>query len=123
MCNLLLSWADTSALFVGRMYGQYTFALGRNKSFAGCAASFATGVSSCYLVYSVMIPAYGAQVDMSGDIMYDKHSSRLYVNVLALLCGLIASVSECTNICDIDDNFTIPVVSGVLLYGLIWSTK
>jgi diacylglycerol kinase (CTP) len=70
-----------------------------------------------------MIPAYGAQVDMSGDIMYDKHSSRLHVNVLALLCGLIASVSECTNICDIDDNFTIPVVSGVLLYGLIWSTK
>lgn len=123
MCNLLLSWADTSALFVGRMYGKYTFAVGPNKSFAGCAASFATGVLSCYLVYTVMIPAYGAQVDAPGDIFYDKHASLLHVNVFALLCGFIASVSECINIYDIDDNFTIPVVSGVLLYGLVWATK
>lgn len=118
MCNFLLSWADTSALFFGRMYGKYTPKISANKSLAGCAASFATGVFSCYLMYGGLVPAYSDKVDVPGDVMYQVDTSKINLQIYAVLCGLIASISECIEI-GLDDNFTIPVFSGIFLYGLV----
>ncbi|CAH2354384.1 CTP-dependent diacylglycerol kinase 1 [[Candida] railenensis] len=118
MCNFLLSWADTSASFVGRLYGKYTPKISANKSLAGCAASFATGVFSCYLLYGALVPRYTDKVDLPGDILYQRDSSKLDLHLYAVLCGLIASISECIEV-GIDDNFTIPVFSGIFLFGLV----
>lgn len=120
MCNFFLSWADTSALFFGRMFGRYTPKVSANKSIAGCLASFAVGVFSCYLVYAVLVPQFGPEVDKPHDIMYSVSTSRLNLHVYALLCGTIASFSECVDFYKLDDNFTIPVISGVSLYALVW---
>lgn len=125
VCNLLLSWADTSALFLGRMYGRYTpkIPFARSKSLAGCMASFATGVISCYLVYGLLIPKYGSAVDLPGEIFYNSETSTLNLHFFAGLTGIIASFSECVNIYEIDDNFTIPVISGIFLYILVAFTN
>lgn len=119
MSNLLLSWGDTSASVVGRELGKYTPKLSRNKSLAGSTASFLTGLGCCYLVYAYLVPKYHHLVDSLGDIFWESETSHLGLHFYAVLCGLIASVSEFIDIYDIDDNFTIPVLSGGFLHTLV----
>lgn len=120
MCNLLLSWGDTSASMVGREFGKYTPKLGANKSLAGCIASFLTGLGCCYLLYAGFIPKYHHLVDLPNDIMWSAETSRMNMHCFALASGLIASVSEFIDLWGMDDNFTIPVLSGGFLYGLVY---
>lgn len=116
MSVLLLSWADTAASTFGRQFGKYTFQISKGKSFAGALASFTTGVLSCYLIYGYYIPAYN-HLNAPQDILWTPSTSTLSIHSFALLSGLIASFSEFVNFYDLDDNFTIPVISGYLLYG------
>lgn len=116
MSVLLLSWADTAASTFGRQFGKYTFQISKGKSFAGALASFTTGVFSCYLIYGYLIPAFNS-VNSPEDILWTASTSKLSIHTYALLSGLIASFSEFVNIYDLDDNFTIPVISGYLLYA------
>lgn len=119
MAVLLLSWADTAASTFGRKYGKYTFQIAKGKSFAGALASFITGVCSCYLLYGYIIPRYTATVDSPTDIFWKPEQSVLNFHVYAMICGLVASFSECIDFFGLDDNLTIPVISGYLLYGLV----
>lgn len=118
MSVLLLSWADTAASTFGRQFGKYTFQIAKGKSFAGALASFVTGIVGCFVLYGVFIPKYTSQVDEVNDIYWNPASSQLSFPVYAFICGLVASFSECVSIYGIDDNFTIPVISGYLLYGV-----
>ncbi|KRZ98411.1 uncharacterized protein AC631_05832 [Debaryomyces fabryi] len=123
MCNLLLSWGDTSASLIGREFGKYTPKLSANKSLAGSMASFATGVSCCYLMYGHMIPKYHYLVDLPNDIMWSPQTSTLNIHCFAIACGLISSISEFIDLWGMDDNFTIPVLSGSFLYTLVHAFK
>ncbi|KAI5957523.1 DGK1 [Candida theae] len=114
---LLLSWADTAASTVGRKFGKYTPKLGNRKSLAGSLGSFAVGTFAAYLLYGYFIPGY--DVNKPGDIYWTPQSSRLNFHVYSILVGFIASVSELIDIWGLDDNFTIPVLSGTLIYWLV----
>lgn len=118
MSVLLLSWADTAALTVGRAYGKYTPKISKGKSVAGSLASFATGVVSCYVLYGYFVPQY-QHVNSVGDIMWTPETSKLNLHVYAVLSGLIASVSEFIDLGGLDDNFTIPVLSGGFLFAVV----
>lgn len=119
MSVLLLSWADTAASTFGRQFGKYTPKFANGKSVAGSIASGVTGVLSCYLLYSYFIPVYNDKVNVPGDILWTPESSKLNLHVYALLSGLIASVSEFIDLFGLDDNFTIPVMSGTFLLGVV----
>lgn len=119
MSVLLLSWADTAASTVGRQWGKYTPKVVPGKSVAGCLASAATGVISCYVVYAYYIPVYNESVNKPGEIFWTPESSNLSLPVYAALSGLIASISEIITLFGVDDNFTIPVLSGAFLYGAV----
>lgn len=123
MTNMLLSWADTSASIVGREWGKYTVSLKRGKSLAGSIASFVTGVFVCYLQYAYLIPKYHHLVDSPGEVLWSPESSKLSIHVFAAATGLIASVSEFIDLWGLDDNFTIPTLSGLFLYTLLYSTR
>lgn len=122
MSVLLLSWADTAALTVGRAWGKYTPKVMPGKSLAGCLASFATGVFLCYLFYGYFCVAW-AQVNEPGMILWTPSTSKMSLHVYALATGVAASILEAADIGGIDDNLIIPVMSAVLLHGLVWATK
>lgn len=117
---LLLSWADTAASTFGRQFGKYTPKLAPGKSLAGSLASAFTGLVLCYLFYGYFVPRY-AQYNFPGDIYWTAETSHLSIHTYALVCAFSASLSEAIDIAGIDDNFTIPVLSSVLLSGAVWA--
>lgn len=116
---LLLSWADTAASTFGRAYGHLTPKFG-NKSLAGSIASFFTGVISAILMYKCFIPVYGAQVNTPGDIMWTPETSNIQFPLLAFLIGLVGAISEAIDVFNIDDNFTIPVISAFFMWPVLY---
>ncbi|RLV93643.1 CTP-dependent diacylglycerol kinase 1 [Spathaspora sp. JA1] len=114
---LLLSWADTAASTFGRQFGKYTPKLGNGKSVAGSLASWITGTLAAYLFYGYFVPQYN--VNGPQDIFWTAETSKLNIHTYAILCGLGASVSEFIDLWGLDDNFTIPVLSGTFLYWLV----
>lgn len=119
MSVLLLSWADTAASTFGRQFGKYTPKLAKGKSLAGSLASGFTGIVVCYLFYGYFVPQY-ARFNGPGEIWWTPETSRLSIHTYALVCGFAASVSEAIDVANIDDNFTIPVLSSLLLSGAVW---
>lgn len=114
---LLLSWSDTAASTFGRAYGHLTPKFGR-KSLAGSIASFMMGVISAVLIYKYYIPKYN-YVNVPGDIMWSEDTSNIGFPLLVLLIGLVGAISEAIDVYDIDDNFTIPVLSAFFIYGVL----
>lgn len=121
MSALLLSWADTAASTFGRRFGKYTPQIMPGKSLAGSLAAGVAGVLATYLFYGYFVPNF--DVNVPGDIFWTPETSRLTLGAYALVAGLAASVSEAINIADIDDNFTIPVLSSGFLYAAVWATR
>jgi diacylglycerol kinase (CTP) len=119
MSVLLLSWADTAASTIGRQYGKYTPKVVGSKSLAGCIGSFLAGVGSCFLIYGYLVKF---DVNQVGDFTWIEAQNKMSLPVLALATGFIASFAEAIDICGMDDNFTIPVLSSGLLYALIRAT-
>lgn len=120
--TMLLSWADTAASTFGRLFGKYTPSVAPGKSLAGSLASAFTGLVVCYVFYGYFIPQY-AQHNAPGEIFWTPETSRLSIHTYALLAGVIASLSEAAGINGIDDNFTIPVISAVLLTAVVWAFR
>lgn len=119
---LLLSWADTSASTFGRAFGKYTPKISKGKSLAGCLASCVTGIITSYLWYGYFIPAYN-NVNKPGEIYWNEQTNNLSLNVFSLAVGIITSLSEAVDFAGIDDNFTIPVLSGTGIYWLVRLTQ
>lgn len=119
MSVMLLSWADTAASTFGRQFGKYTPKVALGKSLAGSLASAFSGLVVCYLFYGYYVPEY-SQFNLPDDIYWTPETSKLSIHAFALVCAFAASVSEAIDVAGIDDNFTIPVLSSVLLSGAVW---
>lgn len=128
MSVLLLSWADTAALTFGRQFGKYTWKITASKSVAGCLASFVMGTVTCFCFYGFFIPHVEPQaLDLSNCASYalewHASTSRMNLVVYSLCTGVIASFSEVVDVFGLDDNFTIPVLSGILMNLLVNCTR
>lgn len=138
MSVLLLSWCDTAASTFGRLWGRYTPRIRRGKSLAGSAAAFLVGVGTSYFFYGWLAPVIGPMPGdenflFKGVLSLPKTiceavgvsqsqatiSGSLALGVMGLWSGFVASASEAVDIFGWDDNLTIPVLSGIGIFGFL----
>lgn len=140
MSVLLLSWCDTAASTFGRLYGRYTPRIRRGKSLAGSLAAFAVGVITAVTFWGYLAPKYNPTVSVpewpfmfTGTLSLPSKvqeftglkssqasiSGPLALGVMSLWTGFVASASEVVDIFGWDDNLTIPVLSGVGIWGFL----
>jgi len=133
MAVLLLSWCDTAASTFGRLYGRYTPRIRRGKSVAGSAAAAVVGVLTAGMFYGWAVPRFGYDEDFMfrGTLSLPDVIKRplglgagegivggwVALGVVSLWSGIIASASEVVDVFGWDDNVTIPVLSGLGLWG------
>ncbi|KAL9131297.1 MAG: hypothetical protein Q9217_000732 [Psora testacea] len=135
MSVLLLSWCDTAASTVGRLYGRYTPRIRRGKSLAGSAAAAAVGALTAGLFWGLVVPSCGlgdegfmfrgqlglpelikAGAGMTGEEQ-GKAGGWVALGIVSLWSGFVASASEVVDLFGLDDNATIPILSGLGLWG------
>lgn len=133
MSVLLLSWCDTAASTVGRLYGRYTPRIRKGKSVAGSAAAMGVGVLTAGLFWGWAVPRFGFDEGfMFEGVLRVPEVVReglgwkgqdgvlggwAALGVVSLWSGLVASASEVVDLFGWDDNLTIPVLSGIGLWG------
>lgn len=138
MSVLLLSWCDTAASTFGRLWGRYTPRLRKNKSLAGSLAAFLVGVATSYAWYGWIVPSIGP---MPGDedfmfkgtlslpqtvanaVGISKAAATIggpiALGIMSIWSGFVASASEVVDVFGWDDNLTIPVLSGIGIWGFL----
>ncbi|WEW54996.1 Diacylglycerol kinase [Emydomyces testavorans] len=144
---LLLSWCDTAASTFGRLYGRYTPRIRRGKSLAGSLAACAVGIITAAAFWGYFVPTVGSFAnDPENSFMFtgtlnlipdsvkgalewvgiprefmDKAviSGPLALGVVSLWTGLVAAGSELIDFFGWDDNLTIPVLSGLGMWGFL----
>ncbi|KAF2965639.1 hypothetical protein GQX73_g7933 [Xylaria multiplex] len=136
---MLLSWCDTAASTFGRLYGRYTPRIRRGKSLAGSFAAFLVGVATAGWFWGILAPRTGPfPGDDQHPFMFqgvlrlptfvadvfglDKSAvlgGSAAVAVMSLWSGLVAAGSEVIDLFGWDDNLTIPVLSGLGIWGFI----
>ncbi|RDW86879.1 diacylglycerol/polyprenol kinase family protein [Aspergillus mulundensis] len=144
---LLLSWCDTAASTFGRLYGRYTYSLRKGKSLAGTLAAWFVGVVTAAAFWGWFVPYVGTfPNDPEGAFLYtgrlnllpdfakrligwtitspDTESGSvitgsLALGVMSVVSGLVAAGSEFVDLMGWDDNLTIPVLSGIGLWGFL----
>lgn len=142
---LLLSWCDTAASTFGRLYGRYTPRLRQGKSLAGTMAAWAVGVATAAAFWGWFVPHMGAfPNDPEGSFMFTGRLNLLpdcvrgllgweaateasasvvtgpvALGVMSVVSGFVAAGSEFVDLFSWDDNFTIPVLSGLGLWGFL----
>ncbi|EAA27592.2 hypothetical protein GE21DRAFT_2875 [Neurospora crassa] len=136
--TLLLSWCDTAASTFGRLYGRYTPRIRSGKSLAGSLAAFLVGVGTSAFFWGWLVPTKGP---MPGDELFmftgtlrlpqllseavgltpaqATISGGLALGIMSLWSGFVAAASEVANVCGLDDNLTIPVLSGLGIWGFL----
>ncbi|KAM5375204.1 hypothetical protein ACJZ2D_006156 [Fusarium nematophilum] len=138
MSVLLLSWCDTAASTFGRLWGRYTPRLRRGKSLAGSAAAFLVGVGTSYFFWGWLAPTKGPfpgdeNFMFQGVLSLPKAiceavgvsqesasiTGAVALGVMGLWSGFVASASEVVDIFGWDDNLTIPVLSGIGIWGFL----
>lgn len=97
---LFLGLADPIASYVGIRFGKDRLAKGKSLQGTGAAFVVCLGISTLYYYFN--------------EIMLD----RLFI--VSLLSGSIGALSELIPFWILDDNFTLPVLSGFSLWGLFW---
>ena len=134
---LLLSWCDTAASTVGRLYGRYTPRIRKGKSLAGSAAAAVVGMMTAGLFWGLVVPKYWGyekgfmfqgtlglpEVAKAGLRLSGTERGTvggwLALGVMSLCSGIVASASEIVDLWGMDDNLTIPVLSGLGLWGFL----
>ncbi|KAI9278163.1 hypothetical protein BC943DRAFT_332190 [Umbelopsis sp. AD052] len=104
-----LSWTDPTASICGRLFGQYTPKYS-NKSLAGSLGAATIGALVTYQFYNHM---------MAHGFSHPSFTSTAPVSLtqLSLYGGFVAAFSEAIGgVANVDDNLTIPVISGSLLW-------
>lgn len=132
---LLLSWCDTAASTIGRMYGRYTPRIRRGKSLAGSAAAAVVGFLTAGLFWGWVVPRYGHDEGFmftgtltlptaikEGLLGWKGENEGVVggwvaLGVVGIWSGIVASASEVVDLFGWDDNLTIPVLSGIGLWG------
>lgn len=137
---MLLSWCDTAASTFGRIYGRYTPRLRRGKSLAGTLAAYVVGVCTAAFFWGWLAPTMAPFIDdPDGTFMFTGRLSLpvavkkalgwgldqgtlggpLALGVMSLWTGLVGAASEVVDLWGWDDNLTIPVLSGLGLWGFL----
>ncbi|RAH85353.1 hypothetical protein BO86DRAFT_386309 [Aspergillus japonicus CBS 114.51] len=143
MSVLLLSWCDTAASTFGRLYGRHTRQLRKGKSLAGTLSAWLVGVVTAAAFWGFFVPYIGTfPNDPEGSFMFTGRlnlipgsvknllgwtadtssavlSGPLALGVMSVVSGLVAAGSEFIDLFGWDDNLTIPVLSGVGLWGFL----
>lgn len=144
---LILSWADTSASTFGRLWGKRTRALPRSflglpfaprKSLAGFVAASLTGALTAAAFWGWFAPSVNrpdvswtwmdgfslssAVKDHALDSVRRRGSFNLGgwvgLGVIGVFAGFVSGVAEALDLGSVDDNLSLPVISGTCLYGL-----
>ncbi|MCJ1300889.1 hypothetical protein MMC08_003688 [Hypocenomyce scalaris] len=133
---LLLSWCDTAASTMGRMYGRYTPRIRKGKSLAGSAAAAVVGILTAGIFWGWIVPTYWGYEDsfmFKGELVLPRSIRAILrwkegqgtiggwvaLGMVSLWSGFVASASEVVDIFGWDDNLTIPVLSGLGLWGFL----
>jgi diacylglycerol kinase (CTP) len=132
---LLLSWCDTAASTVGRAYGRYTPRIRKGKSLAGSLAALLVGVATASAFWGWITPRANAEwpfmftgtlslPEVISDAVglsesYRSISGGAALAVMSLWTGFVASASEVVDLFGWDDNLTIPVLSGIGIWGFL----
>lgn len=144
---LLLSWCDTAASTFGRLWGRHTARIRKGKSVAGTSAAWAVGVITAAAFWGYLVPAVGAfPNDPEGSYMFTGTlnlipgfmkdllegvgvpkgitdgatvSGPFALGIVSLWTGFVAAGSELIDLFGWDDNLTIPVLSGVGMWGFL----
>ncbi|THZ73817.1 hypothetical protein D6C84_09581 [Aureobasidium pullulans] len=141
MSILLLSWCDTAASTFGRLWGRYTPRVRKGKSLAGTIAAFVTGAAAAVVFWVVVAPrvpaewstginafAFDGTLSLPPTIrnllgwkeVESTVSGTVATTIVAVVSGLVAAVSEAIDVFGLDDNLTIPVLSGIGLNAFFW---
>lgn len=144
---LLLSWCDTAASTFGRLWGRYTPQLRQGKSVAGTLAAWSAGVLSACFFWGVMSRFYGPfpndpenPLTFTGTLhlvpVFLRNSldwagvspavannltvtGPLALGIVSVWTGIVAAGSELVDFFNLDDNLTIPLLSGFGLLGFL----
>lgn len=138
MSVLLLSWCDTAASTFGRLWGRYTPRLRRGKSLAGSLAAFVVGVATSVAFYGWLARSIGPMPgdegfmfkgalslpsSIAGALGFEEGQATitgsLALGVMSVWSGFVASASEVVDLFGWDDNLTIPVLSGIGMWGFL----
>ncbi|KAI6041572.1 hypothetical protein EDC04DRAFT_2668910 [Pisolithus marmoratus] len=137
---LILSWADTAASTFGRLYGQYTprlparspilgLPLAPRKSLAGFIAAAITGAAVAVGFWSHLARLREQRPELSwtweggvGEAFADSDSKTLSgwtgIATIGIATGLVTAVAEALDLGSIDDNLSLPIITGGCLWGL-----
>lgn len=126
---LILSWCDTAASTVGRAWGRYTpklpssimfIPIAPRKSLAGAMGAVVTGTLITFAFWGwAVTPEF--IVDESPVWHWNQASTMggwLGLTALSLCSGLVAGITEALDIGGLDDNLTLPIISGGLIWGV-----
>lgn len=138
MAVLLLSWCDTAASTFGRLYGRYTPRIRRGKSLAGSAAAFLVGVVTAWGFWGWLAPTIGPMPGDEGFMFKGTLglpraaadalglgggaatvSGGVALGLMSIWSGFAAAASEVVDVFGWDDNLTIPVLSGLGIWGFL----
>lgn len=125
---------------MGRAWGRKTYRLRRGKSLAGSLAAFTVGVFTALFFWGWLAPRTGPfEGDVDWPFMYKGTLSLpapisnalgltedqatiggiWSLGLMSLWTGFIASASELVDLFGWDDNLTIPVLSGIGIWGVL----
>ncbi|EKM74635.1 hypothetical protein AGABI1DRAFT_116813 [Agaricus bisporus var. burnettii JB137-S8] len=145
---LILSWADTAASTIGRLYGPSSprlpssipllppplsslpllchlrLPLAPRKSVAGFMAASFTGTCIAIAFWAWIAPMRfgGKELVWSfekGVTGTGTLSGWLGLSIVGLVAGLISGVAEAMDLGSLDDNLTLPIVSGGCILGFL----
>ena len=148
MAVLLLSWCDTAASTVGRAYGRYTARIRRGKTVAGSIAASLVGALTAVAFWGWLAPRTNALIDdPRGAFMFTGRlalpepvrrgltsqtllprlahalpttvSGGAALAVVGAWTGFVGAASEVIDLWGWDDNMTIPILSGIGLWGFL----
>ncbi|KJA18691.1 hypothetical protein HYPSUDRAFT_920321 [Hypholoma sublateritium FD-334 SS-4] len=134
---LILSWADTAASTIGRLYGSSTsrlparvpllrLPLAPRKSLAGFIAAAVTGAAIAFGFWGFVAPLRAGGRDITwawdGGVRGAAGASfggggALGLVALSVVAGVVSAVAEALDLGSLDDNLTLPIISGGCILG------
>ena len=101
-----VAWCDPMASLVGKLIGHYTFTFSNRKSVAGLVGAFSAAYWITVMFYS----------RIAMEISFCQEMFTL--NQWAIISGIVVAVSEIIDLKGLDDNLTIPLLSGTVLFAI-----
>lgn len=98
--------------------------LASRKSVAGFAAAAITGACIAVGFWGWIVPLYSTinswhwpATAMLGDQVPDTTGGWVGLSVLGVVSGLVSGIAEALDLGSLDDNLTLPIISGGCLWG------